>query len=108
MDSKKDIWNDNHDLKIHGFEIEAYGQNENAKHHSSGVYSVLNDEWVVEPSPIDPKLDKSLIKRKSAAIMSKMDEIFDDYSDGKGNGIGDTLGRKESRNMSPASFEQAR
>lgn len=46
---KKTIFNTNHDIKIFGYEVELYVQNSSEKHFSSGVYSVLYDEWDVKP-----------------------------------------------------------
>ena len=46
---KKTIFNTNHDIKIFGYEVELYVQNASEAHFSSGVYSVLYDEWDVKP-----------------------------------------------------------
>jgi hypothetical protein len=49
FDAKKNNWNQTHDVKIKNFDVELYVQDINEEHVSSGVYSILNDEWVVEP-----------------------------------------------------------
>ncbi len=45
---KKTLFNEQHDITIYGYEVELYVQNESESHFSSGVFSVLNDEWIVD------------------------------------------------------------
>jgi len=47
--AKKQVWNTQHDITIKNFEVEMYVQDAKEPHISSGVYSVLNNKWVVEP-----------------------------------------------------------
>jgi len=82
LDSKRKIWNDTHNITIHGFEVELYAQDTNEPHASTGVYSLEDNEWVIEPSKTEPQLDKNMIKNKASEYMTKMDEIFDMYDNG--------------------------
>jgi hypothetical protein len=45
------------------------------------VYSVLNDEWVLKPSPQDVKIDGVGVKRKANIIMDKVEELYEDIHD---------------------------
>lgn len=65
FDGKKNSYNFIHDIKIKGFDVELYVQEESSEHHSQGVYSVFNDQWIVEP------------RRVKAAI--KDTEVLDKY-----------------------------
>ncbi len=47
---KKQLFNQNHDIKIFGYEVELYAQDSQESHFSTGVYSVKNDEWITAPS----------------------------------------------------------
>ena len=50
FDAVKKKWNDTHKgIRIYGFP-RLYVQDVNEKHTSTGVYSVLYDEWIVEPA----------------------------------------------------------
>jgi hypothetical protein len=49
FDAKKYQYNDMHNIKIKGYDVELYVQNANQPHVSQGIYSVLNDEWVQVP-----------------------------------------------------------
>jgi hypothetical protein len=75
--AKKSIWNDEHDIRIYGYEVECYAQDINEEHTSSGVYSVEDDKWLVKPSKEKPQIDKKMVKRKASQIMSKMDDIIE-------------------------------
>ena len=50
---KKTLFNEKHNIKIYGYEVELYVQNEEESHFSSGVYSVLTDEWLTKPKKED-------------------------------------------------------
>lgn len=47
--AKKNQYNFTYDIKIHGIDVELYVQDSKQKHHSAGIYSVLNDRWISEP-----------------------------------------------------------
>lgn len=87
LDSKRKIWNDSHNIMIHGFEVEIYVQNEKEPHHSSGVYSLEDNKWLTKPNKTEPKLDKEMIKRKASEVMTKMDDIIELADDGKYNEV---------------------
>ena len=46
---KKQVFNDKHNIKIFGYDVELYAQNAEEPHYSSGVYSIMNNEWVNTP-----------------------------------------------------------
>ena len=43
--AKQYQYNDQHDIKIKGYDVELYVQDAAQAHHSLGSYSVMNDEW---------------------------------------------------------------
>lgn len=80
---KKTLFNSEHDITIYGYEVELYVQNENEPHTSTGVYSVLFDEWVVKPSNDDVNsFDKESITKKSKRWMETIDTILENIKDG--------------------------
>lgn len=83
LSAKKKLWSNEHKIKIYGFDVECYAQDINEEHASSGVYSILNNKWLIIPSKDKPQLDKTLIKRKASSIMSKIDNIVILNSEGK-------------------------
>jgi predicted nucleotidyltransferase len=78
---KKLIFNQNHDIKIKGYEVELYVQNENESHFSSGVYSILFNEWANVPKKEKVSIDKDLIKQKSKQWMNMIDNLLDSIKD---------------------------
>lgn len=75
FDGKKNLWNSSHDIKIKGYEVELYVQDVDEPHLSTGVYSVLNDEWNVEPKKLESAfdLDERKIIEKSQYYMDMID-----------------------------------
>ena len=78
---KKTLFNTDHDIKIFGYEVELYVQDSHAAHFSSGVYSVLKDEWNNKPKKENIKVDKNLINEKSKQWMEIIDTALDAASD---------------------------
>lgn len=76
FDAKKNVWNEKHDIKIKGFDVELYVQDINEPHISSGVYSVLNDEWIVEPKKETPNIDDRKILEKGEEFAKKIDNLI--------------------------------
>lgn len=78
FDAKKNLWNDNHDVKIKNFDVEVYIQNVDEDHVSTGVYSILNDEWVEKPNKEKPNIDEKKILLKGDEITKKIESIIND------------------------------
>jgi len=72
--AKKSFWNDRHDIKIKGIEVELYAQDESEQHSSTGVYSIITDTWIVQPKKFKTKIDNSSIKEKYKKIKKEIDE----------------------------------
>lgn len=70
---KKQVFNDKHDIKIYKYDVELYAQDSDESHFASGVYSVMNDEWITIPEKIEFKLDKDLLKTKIENWTEKID-----------------------------------
>jgi hypothetical protein len=60
----KSNWNKKHDIRIKGFEVEIYAEDEANPHHSTAVYSVMNDEWQTLPKKDVPVFDPLDVKTK--------------------------------------------
>ncbi len=78
LDVKTRKWNSDHDITIKGFEVELYLQPHDIKHFATGVYSVMNDEWNVEPKKEVVSLDKETIRKKYKDIVKSVEEIEKD------------------------------
>ena len=64
FDAKKYAYNDMHDIKIGGSDVELYVQDANKTHHSQGIYSIQNDDWVSVPKRRRPDVDDISVRSK--------------------------------------------
>jgi hypothetical protein len=83
FDSKKTVWNTRHKISIKGFEVELYIQDVNEKHVSSGVYSILKNKWLVEPTKEIVDIDKDKILTKSEIFEKKIDNLVVKFKEGE-------------------------
>ena len=79
--SKSDAWNDKHDIKIYGFDVEVYVQDDDAEHYSSGVYSVLKNEWDIKPEKKKISVKDKAVKDKANRVMDMIDGLYDIMQD---------------------------
>ena len=82
FDAKKQLWNKSTDIKIKNYEVELYIQDVDEKHLSTGVYSILNNEWVVQPKKLESAfdLDDRKILSKAEEYTKQIDQLVD-YSE---------------------------
>jgi len=64
FDAKKYAYNDMHDIQIGGYDVELYVQDANKQHHSQGIYSIMNNDWVAVPRRRRPDVDDISVKSK--------------------------------------------
>ncbi|MFA5625850.1 MAG: DUF5661 family protein, partial [Bradymonadales bacterium] len=69
FDAKKYQYNNLYDIKVKGYDVELYVQNANEKHISSGIYSLLNDDWVSIPK-------KQAIGNNDISVASKFNDLL--------------------------------
>jgi hypothetical protein len=51
--AKKALWAEYHDITVRGLPVECYVQGESETHHSTGVYSVMNNSWLIKPQKVE-------------------------------------------------------
>ena len=83
FNSKKNLWNDKHDITIKGYDVELYMQDTEEPHVSSGVYSILWDGWVVKPDSTKREIDSKKVEQKVNTIIDSIEEIFFMYKSGE-------------------------
>ena len=82
---KKQVFNDKHDIKIFGYDVELYAQGSEEKHESSGVYSVMEDKWINQPEKLKVNIDKSVIEDKVKNWNEKIENALEEF---KGDDLG--------------------
>ena len=78
---KKQVFNDKHDIKIFGYDVELYAQDTEESHYSSGVYSVMNNEWISKPTEFEDKFDRELLKKKIDNWTEKINNAISEGDD---------------------------
>jgi hypothetical protein len=71
---KKQVFNDKHNIKIYGYDVELYAQDIEESHYASGVYSIMNNEWITKPKKFNLEIDKEVLKNKIDCWTEKIDK----------------------------------
>jgi predicted nucleotidyltransferase len=74
---KKQVFNDKHDIKIFGYDVELYAQDSVEPHFATGVYSVMDDEWVTKPKKLENEIDKAVLEKKIKNWTEKIDKVIE-------------------------------
>lgn len=69
FNAKKSIYNDTHDITIHGVPVELYVQDAREPVVSLGEYSILQDKWLRIPTKRRANLDQTATKQKYTKLL---------------------------------------
>ena len=61
-------WNNRHNILIKGYEVEIYVEDKRESHKSSGIYSIMRDEWIKKPKKYHNEIDFTSARRKADDI----------------------------------------
>jgi predicted nucleotidyltransferase len=81
FDAKKFIFNENHNIKIFGYDVELYAQDVEEEHTSTGLYSVMNNEWLEKPKKESPDINKKLLVQKIDSWIEKIEKGIEEGKD---------------------------
>ena len=82
FDLKKVIFNQKHNIKLFGYDVECFVQKEDETTFSSGIYSILYDMWMNKPKKSGTEsIDKELLKEKAKKWMRIIDSLIDNIED---------------------------
>ena len=68
FDNARMRWNNTHTIRAKGYDVEIYVEDSREHHLSSGVYSLLNSEWVKKPKKFKNSIDFPAARRKAENI----------------------------------------
>lgn len=74
--AKKALWAEQHNITIKGLPVECYVQGSEEPHHSTGVYSLTNDTWLVEPKKVKPAVDDAAVEAKKDAALKQIEHAL--------------------------------
>lgn len=76
FNAKKAVWGDQHNITIKGIPVEVYVQGNAEVHYSTGVYSILEDEWIVMPKKQKPAIDDAAVHAKKDNVVERIEEAL--------------------------------
>jgi hypothetical protein len=80
FDAVRSNWNKLHNILVKGHEVEIYVQATDEPHTSTGVYSLLDDRWLIKPQKVRPAIDRSTATKKMKQVareIQKLSSIYD-------------------------------
>ena len=80
---KKTIFNSEQNIKIYGYDVEVFVQDENEKGHSAGIFSLISNDWLEKPKKEKFEVNKSILKKKKDQWAEKIDKIIDSAEEEK-------------------------
>jgi len=81
LQTKKALWNKEHEIEIYGFKVEVYPENKAKNQKANGIFSLIKNEWIVKPvKTSDKNIDKDLIRKK---YQNEVDKILRIESEAK-------------------------
>jgi predicted nucleotidyltransferase len=75
FDAVRSNWNKMHNILIKGHEVEIYVQDEQEPHISTGVYSLVNDRWLIKPKKVRPAIDRYTATKKMKQMAREIDKL---------------------------------
>ena len=82
FDLKKVVFNQKHNIKLFGYDVECFVQKEDETTFSSGIYSILYDMWMNKPTKSGIQdIDVELLKEKASQWMRIIDGVIDNIED---------------------------
>lgn len=74
--AKKSLWAEQRDITIRGLPVECYVQGEDEPHHSTGVYSLSQEKWLVIPKKVKPQVNDSSVEAKKDAVLAAVEQAL--------------------------------
>ena len=81
FDSYKNLWNNNHDITIKGYDVELYLQDIRETLSANAVYSVKRNKWLLKPEKEKFNLNRNIIKKKALTFIDKLKDIKKIYAE---------------------------
>jgi hypothetical protein len=74
--AKKYQYNDQHNIKIRGYDVELYVQDAEDAHHSMGIYSVQHDRWISQPKRQRAQVDDIEVQEKYRCVKHRINQAI--------------------------------
>jgi len=74
--AKKNQYNFKYNLTIKDIDVELYVQDRQQPHHSAGIYSILNNEWIDKPTRQIPVVNELEVKNKARNYAGRINQAL--------------------------------
>lgn len=81
--AKKKIWNDLHNIRIRGHEVELYVEDVNRPPVSQGVFSVKDNRWIKTPQHEEPSINSSAVNHKVEGLLVQIKHAVENVNDSR-------------------------
>jgi hypothetical protein len=102
FDAKKNQYNFTRNIQIKGIDIEVYVQGSEDAHHSAGIYSVLDDNWISEPKQERADINDDDVENKVNSYVYKITQALKSDDKAKISAVKDDIAK-----IRKAGLEQA-
>jgi predicted nucleotidyltransferase len=82
LDQTRINWNKKHNIFIRGHEVELYFQDINEPHKANGIWSIMKEEWLKNPTKNNIDLDLDTAEKKAESIVKGIDHAIEAFEEG--------------------------
>lgn len=75
FNTKKKAWNDLHEIRIYGYDVELYVEDKKENLVAGAIYSIKSDKWVKKPAAEERDPDLKEVVAKAKPFMSMIDDL---------------------------------
>lgn len=79
--AKKQLWNEQHNIVIRGHDVELYVEDIDEPPVSAGLYSLLDNKWLNEPTYNPPEINRPAIKLKVQDLIKQINNAISNADD---------------------------
>jgi len=81
--AKKKIWNDAHNIRIRGHDVELYVEDVKQPPVSQGVFSITRNQWVHMPKYLQPKISTGAVNHKVQDLLVQIQHALESADDSR-------------------------
>ena len=93
FDAKKNQYNFTRNIQIKGIDIEVYVQGSEDAHHSAGIYSVLDNNWISEPKQERADINDDDVENKVNSYVYKITQALKSDDKAKISAVKDDIAK---------------
>ena len=101
FNAKKYEYNDRHNIRVRDADVELYVQPSDDIHHSQGIYSIKDNQWIQVPRRRKATVDDLAVRHKYEDLVARIDQAIKDSNNESAAAL-----MKKIRNMRQSGLDQ--